>query len=356
MLVAICIIFLTILTLIGICKLNVKIKALFIVMLITFINIGIVAIDYSSQTNCNEIWSGKIISIEHKEEWDEWIPEEGHTDDKGVYHVDEEAHWEHHNAKNYITTSDNGNISVNQSLDGKHFSDSFVNSNKELAKYYPIGMPTASIHVYENKVQASYSIYKNREINLKDYEGKLPNYPNKNNNRYSIDRFIGNIHNKDKVLNEIDNLNSNLNNFNNPNNKNKQKSYKQVNVIFVNMGDVPEDYGFALQDYWKNGNKNDFIICFGSKNNKIIWCNVFSWSEVEILKLEVRDYILDQANLNDFIPTIKDTGKIIEDKFIRKQFKDFSYLNIETTNFSKGLIIFLTIVGSICILSYKEHY
>lgn len=354
MLIGVCTIILTIITLIGIYKLNVNIKALLGVIIITCVNILIMFGDYSSQTNCEEVWSGKIISVEHNEEWDEWIHEKGHYDDDGNYHIDEEAHWEHHNASNYITTSDNGRRYVGCTLDGKKFNDSFVNSNKELTKYYPIGMPTASIHIYENKVQASYSIYKNRDINLDDYEGKLPNYPKCENGKYSIDRFVGNIPNKEQVLKDINNLNSTLNDTNNPNNKSKQKSYKQVNVIYVNMGDVSEDYGLALQDYWKNGNKNDFIISFGSKNNKVTWCHVFSWSEVEILKSEVRDYVLDETNLSNFSSTIKDTGKMIEDKFVRKQFSDFSYLNIEMSGLAKGLIIVLTIIGGIIILNYKE--
>ena len=129
-------------------------------------------------------------------------------------------------------------------------------------------MPTASFHTYENKVQASYSVFKHEEINLDDYDGKLFKYPNEQKN-YNIIRVLGDFPNFEKVNSEVNKYNTLLNDTNNPNNTEGKKSYKQVNLILMNMGNAPIEYAYAQQDYFENGNKNDFIITFGTydKNN-----------------------------------------------------------------------------------------
>lgn len=322
----------------------------------------VVFIDYKSQTDCTEVWSGRITSNKHIEEWDEWhkpwdetVTE---TDSKGKKHtktIHHDGYWEHHNAENYISTSDDGNFSVSQTPDGKILDDNFVNSTEELNQYYPINKPTASAHTYENKVQASYSIYKHKEINLKNYPN-LPSYPKEVNNNYNITRIIGDIPNEQESIDLLNEVNSKLNDTNNSNNKDKIKSYKQVNIIFVNLGGVSEDYGIALQDYWQGGNKNDFVVAFGSRDNKVTWCYPFSWSEVEILKSEVRDYMLDNCDLNNFTTTINDTGNMIEQKFERKQFADFSYLNIETSTTATVIIIVVTVICGIGVVFSRQLF
>ena len=319
----------------------------------------IIFIDYKSQTDDYEIRSGEITGVEHKEEWVERIPEKietyTETDSNGKMVTKTRvipAKYIHHEAENYVTTSDRGTFEVYETLDGKKFTDYFVNSDKELEKYYPIGKVTSSVHKYENKIKASYSIFKHKNIDLKDYK-YLPEYPLKQNGDLNIDRLIGDFENKKELNNLLNRVNSRLNDTDNPNNTNNTKSYKQVNLMFVNMGNVDEDYGYALQDYWRNGAKNDFIVAFGTdKNNKPIWCNTFSWSDVEILKMEVSDYIMSKDNLGDFKSVINNVSKMVEDKFERKQFKDFDYIQVDTGTFANVLMVIILIGCCILILIY----
>ena len=331
-----------------------------VILLITIFNGIVIAVDYKSKINCEEVWSGKIISVEHNEEWDEyhpaWDEEITETDSKGKTHtktIHHPAYTEHHNATNYITTSDEGTKLVYETLNGKKFTDNFVNSNAELEEYYPIGKPTASVHIYENKVQASYSIYKHQSVNLDEYPD-LPDYPKTKNGNLSIDRIIGDIPNKSDCLELLDKYNSELNDTGNSNNSEGKKSYKQINIIFVNLGDVTDDYGFALQDYWQGGNKNDFVIAFGSKDNQITWCYPFSWSDSEMVKLQVKDYMMQYTDLNKFEDNIKNVSDLLEDGYERKQFADFSYLNIDVSNGAKVIILILTIIGIIAIICADE--
>lgn len=312
----------------------------------------IITIDFDSQTSDIEMWSGTITNVEHKEEWDEWIPPKTRTytttvNGKPVTHTTvTPGYWQHHNATNTITTSDRGRISIHKVPDGRKLTDSFVNSTEELASYYPIGSPTASTHSYTNKIKASYSIFKHKEINLDDYPD-LPKYPTQVNSKYSIDRLIGDFGADIDVLNEqLSKLNSTLNDTNNPNNINNVKSYKQVNIIMVNFGDKDINYGYALQDYWRNGAKNDLVITFGvDSNNKPTWSYVFSWTDVEILKTDIREYIMNLENINNFSAAIEDVGNMVEEKFERKEFVEFDYIQISVGRFATICIWIIIILA-----------
>lgn len=309
--------------------------------------------DYMNQTNDTEIWSGKIIKVEHIEEYDEWheprIETYTTTDSKGNVTTHTRTipgYWEHHYAENYIETTDNGRIRISNTPDGRKLSDIFVNSNEELEEHYPIGSPTASLHTYENKLKASYSILKHKEIDLEKYSD-LPEYPSKVNARYSVNRLIGEFKNSEELNKQLDNINTRLNDTNNLNNIESVKSYKQVNLMLVNLGDKSEDYGWVLQDYWKNGAKNDFVVTFGVDNKgNVAWCHPFSWTDVEILKSDVREYMIGK-NINNFSEVLNEISDLVEEKFDRKQFAEFNYIQIDVTNTAKRIIGILVIIHCI---------
>lgn len=318
-------------------------------------------IDFHTKTDCKEVWSGYISNVEHREEWDEWhegywetetyTDSNGNTQTREIWH---EGYWEHHNAENYIMTTDNGTELLYNTPDGRKLTDSFVNSTKELEQYYPINTPTASIHTYTNKVKNSYSIYKNKEVDENDYPN-LPDYPMYESN-YKISRLVGDFgDDSDKFNDRLNKINSRLNDTNNPNNEENKKSYKQVNIIFVNMGNVDIDYGYALQNKWENGNKNDFIISFGiDETSNITWCYPITWCENEELKYDIRKYMEDNKNIEDFDLVLEDTSNIIEDKFERKQFADFDYIQVPLSIISKVIMIIILLI--LCIMSFIMEF
>ena len=296
------------------------------------------AIDIDAKTTDREVWSGEIIDVCQTEEYDETVTYTT-TDKDGKTHTSTRI--EHHMADNYIETSDNGKVYVNKSLDGKiRFNDDFPNTDKELQKFYPIGMPTASVHSYENKVKNSYSIYKSNDIALNDFPG-LPDYPLESENEIQIDRFLGPIKNKDVVIERINSINSFLNNKNNK---------KQVNLIVVNFQDKPFEYGQALQDHWEGGNKNDFVIVLGSKDDIVTWCYPFSWAddeESEKLKIVIRDYLKD-SSLDNLPKSLDFVENNINQSFTRKQFADFDYIEVDIS--IAAYIIALILNGAFAII------
>lgn len=314
----------------------------------------IISIDYNIRTADTEVWSGTVIDWDHQEEWDEWIPpsETCTVNDKGIRTcTTNPGYWEHHNAYNKIKTSDGGWIHVYKSPhDNRKFSDKWPNTREELIEMWPPGTPSASVHLYRNKIQASYSLYRIEGIDENNYPD-LPDYPDIVTNYINIDRIVGYVPNKEQAIKRLNEVNSYLNKFiDDPENPEKKRSWKQVNLIFVNVGpNKGEDYGFALQNYWKNGNKNDFIVSFSmNEDGKLNWVYVFSWSEVEILKLEVRDKMMEIGTITDFVPIIDMVSELVAEKFERKQFADFNYLKVEPTTGAYIIIWILTIISLVC--------
>jgi len=315
-------------------------------------------INISMQTSDIEMWSGTVTKAEHKEEWDEWHPPVDTThytyDDEGnitgSYVTTTPGYWEHHPAENYIWTSDGGSFSISLLSDGKRANDTYINTTEELISYYPIGMPSASYHTYENRVKASYSIYKHNDINEDDYPD-LPDYPSNISNYIHIDRITGMpwlTYNSEKRLMEVNAyMNRMIDDEENPG---KMRAWKQANLQFVNVGEnKPYEYGFALQNKWRNGAKNDIIVSYSlDSNNKVLWCLPFSWSEMETFKIEIRDYMINKTINNDdeMIEVINYTSERIIDGFVRKQFRDFNYLKVEVTT---GCMIWIFIMYLIMI-------
>ena len=322
-------------------------------LIANFLTLGIIE---SMASHDIEIWSGRITEIEHKEEWDEWHPPTTKTETytktvngKTVTKtrtVTVPGYWEHHYAENYVTTSDNGTQLVTSSPDGKEFNDSYPNTTDELNMYYPVGQATASLHTYENKLQFSKSLFKKGDLHEELVES-LPDYPNEMKSDFTVTRLIGDIPNFDETNKALNEWNSELNKMVENPETGKKESWKQVNVIFVNVGDLPIEYGYALEEKWEGGNKNDFVVCFSMVNNQIQWVYPFSWTEVEILKLEVRDLLLDQKEIKDFKPIVDEVCKLISEKFDRKEMADYNYIKYEhngssyLTSFIICLLLFI---------------
>lgn len=149
--------------------------------------------------------------------------------------------------------------------------------------------PMTQTRSWSNPLKNTQGLHSYR--NISDKEAKslgLPQYPQ--NETFGSSRIIGdipiNIWNWDK-----------LNSYLGP--------AKHVNLILVNLkGGV--DQAKQLQGYWKNGKKNDLVICYdGEKNAPAQWCYVFGWSKSELVKLNIQSLFLEKP-INDYLlPDLK---------------------------------------------------
>jgi hypothetical protein len=200
---------------------------------------------------------------------------------------------------------------------------------------------TATIHSYENRVQASNSVFKYENISDQMADSlKLFDYPSIKYNNYSQKHLLG-IHNP-KLEQKLDYLNGMLG------------KKKQVKVFFLVFKNKPENYAQLQDAYWKGGNKNEFnIVISVDKNGTLQWSHVMTWSESQELKIEVRNYLQTKrgkkVNYLEFIDYLYDE---VDHKFVRKQFKDFSYLEVEMTDFQMKALWWTVFIVTLLISFY----
>lgn len=108
------------------------------------------------------------------------------------------------------------------------------------------------------------------------------------------------------------------------------------------------------ESYWKGGNKNEVVLCIGVDNdNKISWTYVFSWTDNQLLKIELRDEILAMNNF-DLIKIVDHFGnKVSKSKgWIKKSFKEFSYINVEPTHTTIIITFIITLILTVVLCVY----
>lgn len=190
--------------------------------------------------------------------------------------------------------------------------DAYVTSwNRTRENSYPVTWT----HLYQNKVKASsYSIFKYGNMSEEEIkENKLFDYPEiKNNDQNPILGFAATDTDIDAVRY--------LNGYRGPKN--------QIHVFILCFDNPSLEVAEMQKAYWQGGNKNEFVVCLGVKNNTVIWCNPFSWSDEPMLEVKTRDYFIKHPDINfkDYAEWL-DTQ--IDKNWHRKEFNDFNYLSIE---------------------------
>lgn len=312
-----------------------------------------------------EYYNGYVTSVWYYEPWSEWIDRtctESYpcgTDANGntsyctrTYDCSyEKRHPKKWVAKNNIKEQFYITESRYNSLKSRFNNVSFVDMNRNyccgrdgdayMSKY--LGEPgkiehTSTKHKYENRVQASNSIFKFKEIKKIEADSLgLFKYPEIYDG-YKQNHLLGVKNNRIEL--RLDYLNGTLG------------KKKQVKVFLLIFKDKPKEY-FELQNsYWKGGNKNEFNIVMSIKNNKIQWSEIMTWSEKDELKIRVRNYLNKYKTENiNYIDLIDFLYKNIDNLYKRKSFSDFDYLSVELKPnqllFLYSLVTIITVIISI---------
>ena len=189
---------------------------------------------------------------------------------------------------------------------------------------------------YENRIKASHSIFHFRDLKpqqIKSYS--LKDYPyvinlHQNAVSGSFKRSLNNIEGVKKI--------NYLNGF-----LGHEKQVKMFVMIYNNNDQMTGEY---QKDYLKGGNKNEINICIGtdSLTGKVNWAYVFSWSRSEKLKIEIRDFLESQKEL-DLLALANYLEVKVPEEFIRRQFKEFKYIKIDMPGWIFITIIIFSIVS-----------
>jgi hypothetical protein len=175
--------------------------------------------------------------------------------------------------------------------------------------------PITTSHTYENRVQASMSTFNYYEVDPK--KDGLYEYPGVNRHYY-VPAILGpGGPTKQAAERKLQLLNAKLGRA------------KQVRVFILIFVDKPRDVGHDQENYWIGGNKNEFSLAIGvdSKYN-VQWCHPFSWTKAELLKVETRQFVEEQEQL-DLVALADWLYPKIKADFVRMPFANFSYLTVE---------------------------
>ena len=200
-------------------------------------------------------------------------------------------------------------------------------------------------HKYKNKIKASqtHTIFRMEEINeeaAKKYN--LYDYPEINNRTQSP--IIGRVL-PEKDVQMIRYINAT---------RGKSNQFR-IYMLFFNEDEF--DKSERQKAYWQNGNKNEFVVCLGMKQDSVVWTNAFSWCDVPKLEIKTRNYFISNPKLNVY-EYGRWLNKNITENWKRKEFEDFKYINVELSKTQTIWIFVLTIIFNLVIsacLIFNRH-
>lgn len=212
-------------------------------------------------------------------------------------------------------------------------------------------------HTYENRTQCSSTI-RFQKVGRKEAERMgLFDYPSVGSSFFSAtDHLLPAILDQNKTIWS----NSNqyfqyLNGVLGP------KRFLRIWVLI--FYDKPRDILHYQQGYWKNGNKNEFIICIGAdKSGKVMWGDVISWTEVEELKIEFRDFVeqkLGTVTDESLFTLAQFAEKELGTRYVKPEFTDkFKHLSVQpsTTSIVITAVIVLLVTIGVCVFVVKNDF
>jgi len=299
----------------------------------------------AAQVRCTEYWGAYLTEANYYEDWNEYIHKicsESYpcgTDSEGNttyctrfydcsyvdYHPE---YWEVENSigesfrvsKNYfedLCKMWNNRTFVDMARnfhtdDGDAYTTKF---DKEPAHL----IPTTTEHIYENRVQASHSVFNFREFK-KGEASALGLYDHPPVKGFTQNCILGpwaSAQDEGKGEKAIAFLNAV---FGKP---------SKVRVYLLLWMNKPLSISHEQEAYWKGGNKNEVVVCVGvDPSYTPQWARVFGWTKNETLKIEVRNRIMSQKKL-DVVDLAHALELQILGKTIRRDFREFSYLTVD---------------------------
>ena len=101
------------------------------------------------------------------------------------------------------------------------------------------------------------------------------------------------------------------------------------------------------RSYWKGGNKNELVVCLGIKDNKVNWCNTFSWCDVPTIDVKTESYFIqnDTLDLKAYSDLLRES--LDNKEWVRKNFEDFSYLIPELSLTQQIWVLIISILVNV---------
>jgi hypothetical protein len=210
-----------------------------------------------------------------------------------------------------------------------------------------VGDPTAETHSYTNYIKASPDSLFRRQGLIEKYKLTLPVHPEEIYDIHYVNRLVlAGVSVPDAAQWNADLMEANAD----------LGAAKQVNMQVV-LTNQPQEWFYALEEFWMGGKKNDVTLVIGLRGSEIQWATVMDWSDNKIFGIQTRDNIADLKVLNRN-KVMKVLRTNVSAQFIRKPMHDFEYLEASitptTTQWVVSIIIGLIIAIGMSIWLHKE--
>lgn len=200
--------------------------------------------------------------------------------------------------------------------------------------------PITTIHRYKNKVKHSDSI-----IPFSRNEQKLPVLEYMKLDGYFCNFIYGYNDGKAQML--LRQWNAWLG---------AKKKVVMMIMVFENQ---PYQIALEQEAYWRGGNKNEFIVCIGTKNGAIEWARVISWTPQTVLKVQLAREIKEMEPFN-ILRIVNYVGATVEETsgYIRRDMEEYDYLTVPVPTVATVLAFMLSFVlsGSLLVWSVKNEF
>lgn len=117
---------------------------------------------------------------------------------------------------------------------------------------------------------------------------------------------------------------------------------KKVNVFLIEFSeDSTIETGHLQQSLWRNGKKNDLVICVGGPQDNR-WSYVFGWSDSELAKSNIQSIILENELTPEIIPML--TNEIVRNYQIF-DWSQLDHLPVPVPLWGVGVAFLVTLLG-----------
>lgn len=203
--------------------------------------------------------------------------------------------------------------------------------------------PVNTSHIYENRIQASRSVFNYPRISDEEAKtSKLFAYPQIE--LFGYPSILGDCGPRTSAANESLRYHNAM-----------LGKKKELRMWLLCFRGEPLQTAHQQEAYWVGGNKNEFVLVVGLVDEyDIQWAHPFSWTKREDVKIAIRDLALSQIPF-DPVRTVEKMSWELEHGFERRHFEEFSYLTVEPPNWYLILTFVLVLLANIGLSCWVIH-
>lgn len=135
---------------------------------------------------------------------------------------------------------------------------------------------------------------------------------------------------------------------------------KQIRIIILCYQNKSVSIVEDQKNYWKNGNKNELVLCLGMNQDRIEWSSGFCWSPDsysgnEKVIMDFADSVRGKTLTQESLDVLRES---INKNWKRKSFKELEYLDTRLPWWGLFWIHVLTLIatiGLVYFVVYNEH-